>query len=168
MTTSYTLTESQTFTIAHAKYITSKVATDLHRFQRFYGQPDETRIANYEAELAVMIKGDYLDHVTYGFKRGEQWVEALRYRVLPGGTILNDDDPGGLRPIDLTGLQFGSYMVHSNKWHNLTDTERQSIEATLPFKRGGTAEPTLENGQWITDSSYSAGGRGLGRSKIIR
>ena len=40
MSTSFTITETTTFTLTHAKYMAAKVATDLKRMQRFYGAPN--------------------------------------------------------------------------------------------------------------------------------
>ena len=44
MTRSYTDTGTQTFSRAHAKRISFKVATDLKRMQRFYGRPTDREI----------------------------------------------------------------------------------------------------------------------------
>jgi hypothetical protein len=56
MSTSYSITETASFTITHARYIASKVATDLKRFQRFYGAPSDDWIDKYETELALLLK----------------------------------------------------------------------------------------------------------------
>nr|WP_246886778.1 hypothetical protein [Pseudomonas chlororaphis] len=55
----------------------AKVATDLKRMQRFYGYPSDTWIEEYEAELVVLLKAGYLGEVTYGFKRGDDWIDDL-------------------------------------------------------------------------------------------
>ena len=39
MSYSYTLTETTTFTVTHARHMAAKVATDLKRMQRLYGEP---------------------------------------------------------------------------------------------------------------------------------
>ena len=41
MSMSYTTNESETFSIIHARRIASRVATDLLRFQSFYGLPSD-------------------------------------------------------------------------------------------------------------------------------
>src|SRR5215208_6036058 len=51
MSYSYTLTETTTFTLTHAKHMAAKVATDLKRMQRLYNLPSDTDINNYEAEV---------------------------------------------------------------------------------------------------------------------
>src|SRR6266705_2713455 len=107
---SYSITESESYTITHARYVASKVKTDLLRLQRFYGGPSNTRIDNYEAELIAMLKGDYLDTVIYGFKRTGNWIVALKYTSTSGGVLVSDQDPGAIKPgEDIAGASFGSY-----------------------------------------------------------
>src|SRR5687768_14391904 len=98
--TTFTTTDSVTFTLTHARHISAKVATDLKRMQRFYGQPSDASIASYEAELTELLKEGVLDTVSYGFKRNDSWIApTLRYtqRDLAGSTAA-DDDPGLIRP----------------------------------------------------------------------
>lgn len=171
MSTSYTYTAAETFTVTHARYIAAKVAADLSRFRRFYGSPSEQQINNFETELTELLKDDYLDSVTYGFKRNDtdNWVEALRYYALPGGTLIGDDDPGKIKPgVDLSNTHFSSYLIRNKRWHNLTQSQRDAFEARLPIKRVGAIEPQLESGMWSHGHIYSSGGRGIGRSTIIR
>lgn len=169
MSESYSFTTTETFSFTHAKYIAAKVATDLSRFRRFYKEPTEELVLMYEQELTALLKEDYLDNVVYGFKRNGKWVEALRYHALDGGSLVGDDDPGKIRPgIDLADAHFTSYLIHNARWNNLSTSEKEKFNATLPFRREGSAEPQLENGVWSTGHDYSAGGRGIKRSTIIR
>ena len=41
---SYTVAETQTFSVTHARHMAAKVATDLRRMQRFYGYPSDADI----------------------------------------------------------------------------------------------------------------------------
>lgn len=168
MSSSYTVSDSQTFTVAHAKHIASKVATDLMRFHRLYGRPTLTSIADYETELTVLLKYDAVDTVVYGFKRNGLWTMAsARYVAQPGGSIQVDDDPGRIRPgYDVTGAVFTSFLTYSSRWTALTPDERNAIRGQLPFSRETQDTPTLEQGAWVDDRNYSAGGRGLGRSTV--
>src|SRR4051794_28181100 len=117
MSTNYTFTEPGTFTITHARHIAARVATDLKRIQRFYGEPSDAWIADYEEELVQFLKAGYLGTVTYGFRRGDVWIEpTLRYtaRDLAGDTA-NDDDPGRIRPgANTRNAFFHSYLTYSN------------------------------------------------------
>ena len=99
MTGSYTQSSTSTFTITHARHMAAKLAADLKRMQRFYGAPSDDRIAAYETEVVELLKAGYLDTVTYGFKRGDNWIEpTLRYTAKDlAGMSGIDDDPGKLR-----------------------------------------------------------------------
>ena len=113
MSQSYTLSETTTFTVTHAKHIAAKVATDLKRLQRLYGQPDDARIAKYEAEATALLKAGYLGTVTYGYRRNGQWIEpTLRFTARDlAETAANDDVPGKVRPgANISGASFYSYL----------------------------------------------------------
>ena len=99
MSYSYTISETTTFTITHARHIAAKVATDLKRMQRFYGNPSDTRISDYETEVIALLKAGYLGTVAYGFRRNDNWIEpTLKYTAqeLAEGSA-SDDDPGQIR-----------------------------------------------------------------------
>lgn len=168
MSSSFTYTDTATFTVTHARHMAAKVATDLKRLQRFYGYPTDTRIAQFETEATELIKAGYLGTVTYGFQRNGNWVEpTLRYtaRDLARSSV-NDDDPGRVRPgADVSGAVFKSYLTYSAAWHQLTSAAQEAFEATLPFSRNGTPEPGI-SGYLATDRTYSSGGRALDRSTV--
>src|SRR6266487_822822 len=126
VTISYTTSATETFTIVHARYLASKVATDLKRFQRFYGSPPDAWIASYEAELVQLLKYDVLGSVVYGFQRHGQWTAAsVQYTALPDGSLAADDDPGKIRPgLDVGGAAFTSFLTYSAKWNRLSAIER--------------------------------------------
>ncbi|KIQ27753.1 hypothetical protein [Xanthomonas campestris] len=166
MASSYTLTESSTFTITHAKYLASKIATDLKRIQRLYDCPSDKDIANYESEAMTLIKGGYVQSVTYGFKRNGQWVEpTLRYTASSLATWTGvDDDPGRIRAnADVAGAAFASFLTYTAAWSKLSDAEKRALG--LPFERGFTSEPTVR-GYLTTDRTYSAGGQALERASV--
>lgn len=168
MSYSLSYTESSTFTVTHARHMAAKVATDLKRMQRFYGSPSDASIASYEAEATEMIRAGYLGTVTYGFKKDGNWIEpTLRYTARDlAGVSANDDDPGRIRPgASVSGAKFYSYMTYSAAWFQLTQAERATFEATLPFSRGGAAEPGI-TGYLADDRTYSSGGRALDRACV--
>jgi len=107
-----TYTTSKTFTITHARYITSKVAADLRQLRLFYGRPDDDQIDAYAEEAALLLRDGYLERVDYGFRRqaanlGPQWVLLLRYVVKDG--VLDDDRSGRVPPgVDVSGTSFWS------------------------------------------------------------
>ena len=58
MSYSFTLSETATFTVTHARHMAAKVATDLKRMQRFYGVPNDCAITAYETEVIELLKAD--------------------------------------------------------------------------------------------------------------
>lgn len=164
---SFTVAETQTFTVTHARHMAAKVATDLRRMQRFYGYPSDTWIEEYEAELVVLLKAGYLGEVTYGFKRGDDWIEpTLRYTagdLVGSGT---DDDPGRVRQgRDVSGASFYSYLTYSAKYLNASSADKESTLKDLPFERGSASAPGI-SGYLESDKTYSAGGRALNRASV--
>ncbi len=169
MSYSFTLTETTTFTVTHARHMAAKVATDLKRMQRFYGWPSDNDIADYESEIIALLKGGYLREVTYGFQCDGKWIEpTLQYTARDlAGASANDDDPGRIRPgASISGASFYSYLTYSAAWDHLSETEKDAFKKTLPFQRSGAPEPGV-NGYLSRDRTYSAGGRALDRA-IVR
>jgi Bacterial HORMA domain family 1 len=168
MSFSTTITDSGSFTITHARHMAAKVATDLKRMQRFYGEPNDEWIASYETEAIELLRAGYLGTVTYGFKRDDNWVEpTLRYRAADlAGLAANDDDPGRIRQnADVSGAAFYSYLTYSSAWDQLTSDKRDAFKKSLPFYRGGAAEPGV-SGYLSEDRTYSSGGRALYRASV--
>ncbi|WP_456014849.1 HORMA-1 domain-containing protein [Methylorubrum populi] len=168
MSSSYSYSESATFTVTHARHMAAKVATDLKRMQRFYGSPSDANIARYEAEVTEFLKAGYLGSVTYGFRRDENWIEpTLRYtaRDLAGG-FANDDDPGRVRAnANVSGATFYSYLTYNSAWDRLTHTAKEAFESQLPLQRSGAPEPGI-TGYLSDDRIYSSGGRALNRASV--
>lgn len=166
MSSSYTIAETQTFTITHAKHIAAKVAADLKRLQRFYGQPSDTSIADYETEVIALLKGGYLDTVWYGFRRDGEFIEPTIKYAASDLTGAEDNDPGRIRPnANIDGASFYSYLTYSPSWDNLSDEEKKDFKDRLPFQRTSASEPGV-NGYLLGDLTYSSGGRALNRSSL--
>ena len=169
MTNSYTISDSISFTVTHARHVAAKVATDLKRMQRLYGSPSDASIAQYEAEVIEFMKADYLGTVWYGYRRDGNWIEpTLRYTARDlAGANANDDDPGRVRPgADISNATFYTYLTYGGAWNSTTAAERTAFEQRLPFKRSGAPEPGI-SGYMNDDRTYSAGGRALSRA-ILR
>ncbi|WP_294309657.1 hypothetical protein [Sphingomonas yabuuchiae] len=165
---SYSYTESATFTITHARHMAAKIATDLKRMQRFYGQPYDWQIAEFEGEAVAMLKAGYLQDVTYGFQRGGQWIEpTLKYTARDlAGAAANDDDPGRILPgKDVSNAVFGSFLNYTLAYFLLPEGDRTTFKETLPVQRSTASEPSV-NGYMASDRTYSAGGRALDRSSV--
>ncbi|WP_153799674.1 HORMA-1 domain-containing protein [Foetidibacter luteolus] len=168
MSISYTTSNTQTFTLTHAKYLACKVAADLKRIQRFYNSPSDMEIADYEMELTEYLKAGYLAEVTYGFQRNGNWVEpTLRYSARDlAGLVGSDDDPGRVRTnANVTGAVFTSYLIRNDAYHQLSTADQEKFRGQLPFSRTGAPAPGV-TGYISQDKSYSSGGKALDRSSV--
>ena len=168
MSFSFTNSETQSFTVTHAKYIASKVAADLKRIQRFYNSPPDSSITDFESELVELLKSGYLKTVTYGFKKDGNWiVPTLTYTAKDlQGMNSDDDDPGRVSPnANTVGASFYSFLVYSSKYFEASPNERKDFEARLPFSRTSATEPGV-SGYMSSDKTYSSGGRSLERSTL--
>ena len=168
MSYSYTVTDTITFTRTHARHMAAKVATDLKRMQRFYGEPPDNWIDAFATEAIEFLKEGLLDTVTYGFRRNGYWIEpTLIYTARDlMGIAANDDDPGRVRPgAQISGASFYSYLTYNSTWSRLTWEQREEFAKRLPFRRTVGAEPGI-NGYWSQDLTYSSGGRALDRASL--
>ena len=168
MTSSYSVTDTTTFTHTHAVHIAAKVATDLKRMQRFYKEPSDERIRRYETEVVKLLKSGYMGTVTYGFRRNGCWIEpTLSYTARDlSDAAASDDDPGRIRPnAPIDGASFWSYLTYSSSWGLLSPEQQEEFEKQLPFQRSGSPEPDAD-GYWSKDLTYSAGNRALDRARL--
>ena len=170
MSSSYTISETTTFTVTHARHMAAKVATDLKQIQRLYGgHPDDDRISKYEEEAILLLQFGYLKEVKYGFRRNDKWIEpTLEYKAhnLLADAYADDDDPGKIRPgANVVGAVFGSFLYYTQAWHNLSEKERKNFEKRLPIQRDSRDDSDVD-GYLSPDRTYSAGGRSLVRSSV--
>jgi len=165
---SATITQSQTFTITNARYLSSKVKTDLKRIQQFYGKPYDSWIDNYESELTAILANGLLSKVTYGFKRNGIFIPpTLAYTAQELAANLTNDRPGSIATgQDVSGADFTSFMSYSSKWSSMTPAERTAFEADLPFQRTTGNEPAV-SGYYKDDKNYSSGGTSLARKTLM-
>ncbi|WP_025663189.1 HORMA-1 domain-containing protein [Aquimarina megaterium] len=162
---SYSNTFNKTFTVTDAKKLAAKVATDLKRIQRFYHQPSDSRISDFEAEIVELLKDGYLDTVIYGFQKNGDWIEpTIKYTAKDlANTSDVDDDPGRIRlGADIDGAFFYSYLTYTSAWFNLSTEDKNEYKNNLPFKRTEAVEPGV-NGYLSQDKTYTSGSKSLNR-----
>jgi hypothetical protein len=166
MTSSYSL--SETFSIAHARHISSRVAADMRLMNRYYGYPAESAIENHLEEIAQFLAKGFLATFEIGFKRSGRRLFTLHYDVRADGT-LSDSRAGGVPVgIDITGAQPLNFLTHSTAWFALSPADRAAFEATLPVQRIFGDAPIDGDGYWVRDErSYSAAGMGLSRGRFV-
>lgn len=167
MSNTFTTTSTRTFTRTSAKYLASKVSTDLYRFHRYYDRPTQTQISDYDVELTELLVGGYVSSVEYGFKTGNSRVLTLFYQVFADGS-LSDGNPGGTYArAAVDAASWFSFLTYSSAWSALSHAEQSRIEAGLPFARSSGSAPQDGAGRWVIDRSYAADGTGLQRRSFI-
>lgn len=164
----FTTTNTTSYTTSKAKYVASKVQTDLRQFQRWYGEPSDAWIDAYHNELVILSSRGLVDRVKYGFKRGGIWVLTLEYTFRYDGTLVGDDRAGGVRhDFSRNGAVFGSYLYFSAAWDRLSRTERDAVGGLLPFDRTPSDEVGYAAGRYASDRTYSIDGSGASRRTFV-
>lgn len=162
-----TIAASQSFTRTHAKYLASKVVADLYQCARLYGRPTTDSIPDYEAELVELLVGGYVDEYEFGFKKDGKRVVSWHYAVTAGGDLVGggtDDNAGGVYArAKVAGADYFNFLSYSQKWWDLTSSDRERIKGTLPFSRSTGTLPADGNGYWVQDRTYSSSGTSVAR-----
>src|SRR5579863_4445732 len=108
----YSVTTSATFSIIHARKLSSKVAADMHLCAQYYGEPSEESIREYAEELAQYLNEGYVQEYEFGYKKNGQRLVTWRYKVDENGTLTTDDRPGKVIPfVDVAGATFFNYLI---------------------------------------------------------
>lgn len=168
MSYSQTTTTTTTFSLSNAKYVASKVQTDLRQLQRWYGEPNDTWIDAYHDELVILTARRLVDRVKYGFQRSGSWVLTLEYTFRYDGTLAGDDRAGGVRhDFRSHGAVFGSYLYWSPAWNRLSADERDAVRRLLPFQRNPSEEARYAAGHYTNDRTYAVDGSGAHRRMFV-
>lgn len=157
-----TITQTQTKT--HARHIASKVAADLKRVQRVYqvDRPTDSEISDYQKELTLLLYEGYLGSVSYGFKKDQQWVLALKYTATAGG-LSDSADPGEIgRKTNISGTYFTSFLSYSSLWAQASVEDQKEFEKLLPFSRVSGTDPGVGI-NWTGNRNYLSGDLGVNR-----
>lgn len=162
-----TVAATQSFTRTNAKYLASKVVTDLYQCARLYGRPSTDSIADYEAELIELVVGGYVDKYEFGFKQDGKRVVSWHYTVTAGGDLVGggtDDSAGGVYArAKVVGADYFNFLSYSQKWFGLTSSDRDRIKRALPFTRSAGTLPADGNGYWVQDKTYLSSGTSVAR-----
>lgn len=164
----FTSTSTETFSLTHAKYLASKIATDLQRCSDIYGAPSAAHLKEYEEEITLLLKAGYLKDYEFGYKRNGCrvvcWKYSVRYGELSGG----DDRPGKIyRKSDVEGAEYYNFLSYSDKWNSASDAERESFRNASPIRRSDGSLPADGSGSWVTDKTYASGAGQVSRQTYI-
>jgi hypothetical protein len=161
---SYSVTTSETFSIIHARRLSSKVAADMHLCAQYYGQPLESSVRQYAEELAQYLNEGYVEEYEFGYQKNGKRLVTWRYRVDENGLLTTDERPGKIVPyVDVSGAVFFNYLTRHARFYRLSSSQQTAFEATLPFQRTTGEPPSDGAGYWMSDRNYYAGGRSLNR-----
>jgi len=162
---SYTTTSTSTFTVTHARKLSSKIAADMNICRNYYGNPSEATARDYAEELAQLMSKKYVSEFEFGYKRKGERVVVWRYVISDDGSVVEDQRPGKLESwVDVKEAVFYSYLWHSSRWSNLSSDERERFEKGLPVQRTTGDPPGDGAGFWYEDKNYSSSGVGVSRS----
>src|SRR5579863_1772979 len=146
---SYSITETRTFTISHARHVTSKIAADLGLMRAYYGLPSENAITQFAEEAAILLNERYLKNVEYGFERNGKVIFALKYVARHDGTLQTDDRPGRVPVgLDVSGATGYSFLCYSDSFSRLSSSEQARIQNSLPISRVDKPTPQTVMGYW--------------------
>lgn len=160
MTTTYTNSVSDTYTIARAKYVLGKVYEDLLAIYQANIITKE-RCDNTRNDLLYLAENKVLKYFQFQFKKTDgAEIGGLHYEVNASGSISIDDKTGGLDYWNLpTGVRF-TLLVHMDSSAPNYDTVNQELE-----RRGWGKGNSLSGTQEYL-KSYSKDGYGYKQSKI--
>jgi len=154
-----TRSDTETWTLTNAKYLASKVTTDMLRCQQNYREPDNDAINSYGTELALLLRDGYVATYEFGFKFNELRLVSWSYTVDAAGSISADDRPGKVvSGVDISNASFFNYLTYSPAWGKLAGAERDRIKAELPVQRVTCDPPNDGHGYWERDLSYTSSG----------
>ena len=159
-----TVTKTTTFTITHARYLSSKVAADMHICAQYYGNPSETDIRDFAEELAQYINEGYVKEYEFGYQKSGKRIVSWRYKIDENGLIATDDRAGKVVPyVDITGASFFNYLTQNSRFFQLPLDQRLRFKAGLPVQRTNGEPPSDGSGYWTSDRNYYSSGQGLAR-----
>ena len=160
----FSVTTSSTFSIIHARYLSSKVAADMHLCAQYYGKPTEARVREYAEELAQYLNAGYLQEYEFGYKKDGKRIVCWRYKVDANGHLTTDDRAGKIVPyVDVTGSVFFNFLTQNSRFLHLSAEHQARFESNLPLQRTGGQPPSDGAGYWMSDRNYFSGGCGLNR-----
>ena len=160
----FSVTKSATFTIINARYISSKVAADMHLCAQYYGEPSEERIREYAEELAQYLNAGYLKEYEFGYKKDGKRIVSWRYKVDSNGLLTTDDRAGKVVAyVDITGAVFFNYLTQNSQYFELSSEQQARFKSGLPIQRTSGDPPSDGAGYWTSDRNYFSGGCGVSR-----
>jgi hypothetical protein len=152
-------TNSESFTVTHARKLAAKVTADMYNCYQHYGSPPPGDIDRFNQELVVMLSNKYVSVYEFGFQTAEEKrVVSWRYTVTVTGDLEGGKSGGLLATADISNAAWFNQRTCNSNWTALTPAEQETINALHEISRVTKSGPTDGNGHWTITRTYGAGG----------
>ncbi|WP_419211630.1 hypothetical protein ACNR9Q_12895 [Maribacter sp. X9] len=160
MSTSYTRSESTTYTAARARYVMGKVHEDLLGLMN-RGLVSLDRVNSIKSDVLYLLDKQALKYFQLQFKTPEgEEIGGLHYEVKSSGQIYSDEDSGRINYWMLSSDTKVNLLVNLDRSSsNIDEVDRQLDD--WGWGNGASLSGTKE-----VLKSYSKEGYGLTQSKI--
>ncbi|MDF2017695.1 MULTISPECIES: hypothetical protein [unclassified Bacillus (in: firmicutes)] len=167
MSYSYTRTDTSSYTYANVRYVNDKIIADLdYLVTRFPGLFTDESLKNWKNDFYNWMNDGYASAIKIQFERGNECFCEIKYEVKEDGTISLDESVGRLR-INLSGATTSIIIENTQKWHVLSEKERQDYLRDLEADWGPAAKTNYSSGLNLKiDKQYSSGSLGVQRSVL--
>lgn len=161
MTTSYTTTQTSTFTEARARAVMHHVLEDFMLAASANLIARDT-IQRWFEELSYAVENNVVRAFQLQLTTPTEKRMALNYEVLDDGTVLGESKGGGFDPYGLPqGTRVGLCVTF-----NRSAPRYAKVNAYLVEKCGWGSSGILVEGNMSRDRAYSKDGFGFARSKV--
>ena len=152
-------TNSESFTVTHARKLAAKVTADMYNCLQHYKYPPAAEIDRFTEELVVMLSRHYISVYEFGFQTAEnKRVVSWRYTVSVTGDLEGGKSGGLFATADTSNAAWFNQMTWNSNWTALTNTEQEKINGLHEVRRITKSGPNDGNGHWVTSRTYGAGG----------
>jgi hypothetical protein len=152
-------TNSESFTVTHARRLAAKVTADMYNCCQHYGSPSPDDRDRFTQELVVMLSNKYVSVYEFGFQTAEEKrVVSWRYTVTVAGDLEGGKSGGLLATADISNATWFNQLTCNSNWFALNLAEQQKIRELHGVNRVNGSGPTDGEGHWTTTRTYGAGG----------
>jgi hypothetical protein len=129
---SYTETLTQTYTIADIGRVIDCFAADLDMTSQSTGLLTRDLVKQYATDVKAMAQGGYLVEANIVLKDSAgNIIRAAKYEVSTDAASLTASRPGNNRWPTTPGGELSIVLQNSQKWRDLTDSQRAAFDKTL-------------------------------------
>ncbi|MGO9436411.1 MAG: hypothetical protein ACLP00_19220 [Terracidiphilus sp.] len=128
----YTESITQTYTIADIGKVIDCFAADLDMTSQSTGLLTRDVVKQYAADVKAMAQQGYVEEVNIVLKDSVgNVIRAAKYEVSTDGASLTASRPGNNRWPATPGGELSIVVQNSQKWRDLTDSQRAAFNETL-------------------------------------